>query len=83
MLDDVVTFVEEENMVQVVIDNATNYKVAREMLMRKKNLYWTPFAAHYIDLILEDFEKKAKGASNNHKERKKIYHLYLLENHAH
>jgi hypothetical protein len=25
---------------------------------KKKKLYWIPCAAHYIDLRLEDFEKK-------------------------
>ena len=59
MLDDVVEEVGEENVVQVVTDNAANYKSAGKMLMEKrKNLYWTPCTAHCIDLILEDFEKK-------------------------
>ncbi|KAG6506774.1 hypothetical protein ZIOFF_032103 [Zingiber officinale] len=40
-------------------DNAANYKAAGEMLMgKRKRLYWTPCAAHCIDLMLEDFEKK-------------------------
>ena len=38
MLDEVVDKVGEENVVQVVIDNATNYKLAREMLMQKRML---------------------------------------------
>ncbi|KAK8942544.1 hypothetical protein KSP39_PZI009067 [Platanthera zijinensis] len=59
MLDEVVEKVGEENVVQVVTDNASNYKAAGQMLMEKrKHLYWTPCAAHCIDLILEDFEKK-------------------------
>ncbi|XP_052200522.1 uncharacterized protein LOC127806938 [Diospyros lotus] len=61
MLDAIVEKVGEENVVQVVTDNAANYKAAGEMLMEKrKRLYWTPCAAHCIDLILEDFEKKLK-----------------------
>ncbi|PNX84021.1 HAT family dimerization domain containing protein, partial [Trifolium pratense] len=49
----------EENVVQIVTDNAANYKAAGAMLMEKrKKLYWTPCAAHCIDLMLEDFEKK-------------------------
>jgi hypothetical protein len=49
----------EENVVQVVTDNAANYKAAGQLLMEKrKSLFWTPCAAHCIDLILEDFEKK-------------------------
>lgn len=65
MMDDIVEEVGEENVMQVVTDNAANYKAAGEMLMQKrKNLYWTPCAAHCIDLMLEDFEKKL----NVHKE---------------
>jgi len=47
-----------DNIIQIVTNNATNYK-ARDLLMQKrKKLYWTPCATHCIDLILEDFEKK-------------------------
>ena len=61
MINDVVEEVGEENTVQVVIDNAANYKAIGQLLMQKRNkLYWTPCAAHYIDLMLEDFEKKLK-----------------------
>jgi hypothetical protein len=59
MIDDVVEEIGEENVVQIVTDNAANYKAAGELLMQKRaNLYWTPCAAHCIDLMLEDFEKK-------------------------
>lgn len=61
MLDVVVEQVGEENVVQVVTDNAANYKAAGEKLMEKRTkLYWTPCAAHCIDLMLEDLEKKIK-----------------------
>ncbi|XP_019416378.1 PREDICTED: uncharacterized protein LOC109327663 [Lupinus angustifolius] len=59
MIYDVVEEIGEDNVVQVVTDNASNFKVAGEMLMEKrKKLYWTPCVAHCIDLILEEFEKK-------------------------
>ncbi|KAI5419265.1 hypothetical protein KIW84_043438 [Lathyrus oleraceus] len=59
MMDDIVEEVGEENVVQIVTDNAANYKLAGQMLMDKRNkLYWTPCATHCIDLILEDFESK-------------------------
>ncbi|XP_047340225.1 uncharacterized protein LOC124943798 [Impatiens glandulifera] len=59
MLDAIVEEVGEENVVQIVSDNTANYKLAGELLMEKrKRLYWTPCAAHCIDLMLEDFEKK-------------------------
>ena len=61
MFDVIVEKVGEENVVQTVIDNTTNYKVVGDMLMEKRRgLYWTSCVAHCIDLILEDFEKKIK-----------------------
>jgi len=59
MLDAIVERIGEENVVQVVTDNAANYKAAGQLLMgKRKGLFWTRCAAHCIDLILEDFEKK-------------------------
>nr|KAJ0224558.1 hypothetical protein LSAT_V11C100038430 [Lactuca sativa] len=59
MLDDFVEKIGEENVVHVVTDNATNYKAAGEMLMKKrKKVFCKPCAAYCIDLMLEDFEKK-------------------------
>ncbi|KAF1859973.1 hypothetical protein Lal_00027820 [Lupinus albus] len=59
MMDEIVEEVGEENVVQIVTDNAINYKAARELLMRKRmKLYQTPCAAQCIDLMLEDIEKK-------------------------
>ncbi|CAL1413736.1 unnamed protein product [Linum trigynum] len=58
MLDNIVEKVGEEHVVQVVTDNASAYKAAGERLMAKrKHLFWTPCAAHCLDLVLEDFEK--------------------------
>ncbi|KAI5421405.1 hypothetical protein KIW84_045005 [Lathyrus oleraceus] len=59
MMDDIVEEVGEENIVQIVTDNVANYKLAEQMLMDKRNkLYWTPCAAHCIDIMLEYFEIK-------------------------
>ncbi|XP_058754740.1 uncharacterized protein LOC131627905 [Vicia villosa] len=59
MIDDIVEEVGEENVVQVITDNAANYKAAGELLMEKRTkLYWTPCASQCIDLMLEDFENK-------------------------
>jgi len=59
MLDAIVERIEEENVVQVVTDNAANYKAVEQLLMeKKKSLFWTPCTINCIDLILEDFEKK-------------------------
>ncbi|KAJ6970062.1 hypothetical protein NC653_034589 [Populus alba x Populus x berolinensis] len=59
MLDAIVQRIEEENMVQVVTNNAANYKAAGQLLMgKRKGLFWTPCVAYCIDLILKDFKKK-------------------------
>jgi hypothetical protein len=43
MLDAIVERIGEENVVQVVTDNAANYKAAGQLLMEKrKSLFWTP-----------------------------------------
>lgn len=48
----------EENVVQIVTDNAANYVAVGKLLMeRHSTLFWTPCAAHCIDLILEDLSK--------------------------
>ncbi|CAO2821035.1 unnamed protein product [Amaranthus hypochondriacus] len=58
MLDAVVEKVGPENVVQIVTDNAANYKAAGEKLMEKRpTLFWTPCATHCIDLMLEDMDK--------------------------
>ncbi|GAB2299395.1 hypothetical protein Dimus_038560 [Dionaea muscipula] len=73
MLDAIVVKVGEENVVQVVTDNASNYKLAGEMLMEKrKRLFWTPCAAHCIDLMLEDLDKKVKVHNVTISKAKKI-----------
>ncbi|KAL0909152.1 hypothetical protein M5K25_019995 [Dendrobium thyrsiflorum] len=54
LLDGVVEEIGKQLVVQVVTDNASAYKAAGHLLMEKrKHLYWTPCAAHCIDLILE------------------------------
>jgi tryptophanase len=54
ILDEAIQEVGEENVVHVVTDNASNCVGARKMLMEKhKTIYWTPCAAHYLDLLLD------------------------------
>ncbi|CAN1184957.1 hypothetical protein LINPERPRIM_LOCUS39249 [Linum perenne] len=61
MLDNVMEKVGEENVIQIVTDNAAAYKAAGTKLMEKrKHLFWTPCAAHCLDLMLEDFDKNLK-----------------------
>nr|KAJ0197514.1 hypothetical protein LSAT_V11C700386920 [Lactuca sativa] len=54
LLDAVIEENDEELVVQVVTDNVSGYKAASALLMEKrKGLYWTPCAAHCIDLMLK------------------------------
>jgi len=58
IMDEVIKDVGEENVVQIVTDNAANYVAAGKLLMeRHPHLFWTPCAAHCIDLMLEDLGK--------------------------
>ncbi|KAF5761694.1 putative ribonuclease H-like superfamily [Helianthus annuus] len=59
VLDAMVEEVGEMNVIRIVTDNASAYKLAGQMLEQKrKHLYWTPCAAHCIDLMLEDIGKQ-------------------------
>ena len=44
-------------MVQIVTDNGLAFVKAGKLLMKKYNLYWTPCAAHCIDLSLKTLVK--------------------------
>jgi hypothetical protein len=54
-------FIEEicaRHVVQIMTDNATNYVVFGRMFMeRHGTMFWTPYAAHCIDLMVEDVGK--------------------------
>lgn len=51
----------ERNVVQLITDNGSNYVLAGKMLMQnKRHIFWTPCAAHCIDLMLEDIGKIPK-----------------------
>jgi hypothetical protein len=48
----------EQYVVQVVTDNGANFKAAGRILMERiPHLFWTPCAAHCLDLMLEDIGK--------------------------
>ncbi|KAH6830022.1 hypothetical protein C2S53_001313 [Perilla frutescens var. hirtella] len=58
MLNDIIQEVGESNVIQVVTNNTSIYVKAGKMLMiERKHFYWTPCAAHCLDLILEDIGK--------------------------
>eukprot|EP00253_Pinus_taeda_P022551 PITA_22551 len=58
LLDEVVEEVGVANVVQVITDNASKYVLAGKLLEEKhRTIFWTPCAAHCIDLMLEDICK--------------------------
>ena len=58
LLKDVIKEVGEENVVQIITNNGLTFVKAGKLLMKKYNLYWTPCAAHCIDLMFEDIGKR-------------------------
>ncbi|RVW97680.1 hypothetical protein CK203_028059 [Vitis vinifera] len=57
-LDEVVEEIGEDNVVQVITDNASNYvNVGMRLMEKRRRLWWTPCAAHCIDLMLENIGK--------------------------
>ncbi|KAL4558328.1 hypothetical protein LXL04_036526 [Taraxacum kok-saghyz] len=66
VLDAMVEEVGEANVVQVITDNASNYVKAGKLLeVKRPHLYWTPCAAHCIDLMLEDIGKQIDKVRNS------------------
>eukprot|EP01018_Ginkgo_biloba_P005755 Gb_33968 [translate_table: standard] len=58
ILEEVVLEVGEENVVQIVTDSASNCVGDGKLIMdRFKTIYWTPCAAHFLDLLLHDLGK--------------------------
>ena len=76
-LDDVVEEIREENVVQAITDNASNYVNAGMRLMEKmRRLWWTPCAAHCIDLMLEDIGKVNVHATTLARARQVVKFIY-------
>ena len=59
LLKDMIKEVGEANVVQIVIDHGSTFVKVGKLRMKKYNLYWTPCAAHCIDLMFEDISKRA------------------------
>ena len=76
-LDEVVEEIGEENVVQVITDNASNYVNDGMRLMEKmRRLWWTPGAAHCIDLMLEDIGKLNVHATTLSRARQVVKFIY-------
>ncbi|XP_042398661.1 uncharacterized protein LOC121988975 [Zingiber officinale] len=57
-LGDVVDEVGEENVIQIVTDNASKcIKARKKFLETRHRIWWTLCTTHYIDLMLEDIAK--------------------------
>ena len=55
LYEEIIAEIGAEHIVQIITDNAANFKKAGEIMMeRYPKIYWTPCAAHCIDLLLED-----------------------------
>ncbi|XP_052619769.1 uncharacterized protein LOC111887978 [Lactuca sativa] len=66
MINQVIEDVGKENIVQFLTDNGSNYKAAGKILEEQHpKLFWTPCAAHCVNLMIQDLGekiKKIKGA---------------------
>lgn len=58
LLDSMVEKIGVDNVVQVITNNDSSNEMAGRLLEEKRtHLYWSPCAAHCLDLILEDIAK--------------------------
>ncbi|XP_058779667.1 uncharacterized protein LOC131653516 [Vicia villosa] len=86
LVKEVVLYVGQENVVQIVTDNVASYVAAGRLLeMEFPKLFWSPCAAHCINLMLQDMgklEKVSEAVSHASKITKYIYNhcfaLYLM-----
>ncbi|XP_057758220.1 uncharacterized protein LOC130978156 [Arachis stenosperma] len=55
LFSEVIEWIEPDNVVHVVTDNAANYVAAGRLINKKfENIHWSPCAAHCLNLILKD-----------------------------
>ncbi|KAJ9693656.1 hypothetical protein PVL29_009554 [Vitis rotundifolia] len=76
-LDEVVEEIGEENVVQVITDNASNYvNVGMRLIEKRRKLWWTPCAAHCTDLMLEDIGELNVHATTLSRARQVVKFIY-------
>ncbi|CAL2256638.1 unnamed protein product [Prunus armeniaca] len=73
---DVIKEVGPSNVVHIVTDNGSAFVKAGQMMMERYPIYWTPCAAHCIDLIFEDIGKQESVANVINKARKLTNYIY-------
>ncbi|XP_072054868.1 uncharacterized protein [Arachis hypogaea] len=60
LFSEVIEWIGPNNIVHVVTDNAANYVAAGRLINRNyDNIYWSPCAAHCLNLILKDISSMA------------------------
>ncbi|XP_025692532.1 uncharacterized protein [Arachis hypogaea] len=60
LFSEVIEWIGPNNIVHVVTNNAANYVAAGRLINRKyDNIYWSPCAAHCLNLILKDISSMA------------------------
>lgn len=62
MMLDVIEEVGRENVIQIITDNASNFKAAGGWIQEDLNIYWTRCAAHCVNLMCEDISEIQKFA---------------------
>nr|XP_016514317.1 PREDICTED: uncharacterized protein LOC107831102 [Nicotiana tabacum] len=69
--------VREENVVQIITDNGSNFINAGKRIMETRpHIYWTPYAAHCINLLLEDIGKLKMHQDTLIKAKKVVRFIY-------
>lgn len=65
MINEVIEDVGEENIVQFITDNGSNFKAAGKILEEQHpKLFWTPCAAHCVNLMIGDIGEKIPRIKN-------------------
>lgn len=71
--------IREHLVVQVVTDNTSAYRTAKNMLMEKnKHLYWAPCITHYTDLVLEKLNEFPQHQNALIKAKKNIPNSFTI-----
>ncbi|KAL9661820.1 hypothetical protein QQ045_026648 [Rhodiola kirilowii] len=85
LFKEVILYVGAENIVHIVTDNAANYVAASRLLEAEfPKLFWSPCAAHCINLMFQDIgklEEVSESVTHASKITKYIYiynHCYVL-----
>lgn len=61
LMNNVIDEIGEQNVVQVVTDSeAANKAAGTKLMLERPHIFWSPCAAHCIDLMLEDIGKMKK-----------------------